>query len=115
MKYAAVISTDTSYGTNEKYYIEGESAADIIFKYGNEHQNIECLARMAYQMGTDKDRAEAVKIEAIMDDCYRNNFNLRKLKQMDIRLSIGRIRCVGAARGNKECEVLFGQFKDELK
>lgn len=106
---AAIIEMDSMYGL-QKFFFQGEGAEDIINGM-TEYQDLYCLSRMARNMGTEEDAEVAERLEDFLYD-----YEIEDFDKFDFPLSIGRIRCLGWAKGEKNCELLKSIHKsDESK
>ena len=96
---AAIIEIDSMYGL-QKFFVLGERAVDLISGM-TKYQDLYCLSRMARNMGTEEDAEVAENLE---DFLYY--YEIRDFNNLDFPLSIGRIRCLGWAKGEKNCQLL---------
>ena len=75
---------------HETREFEGKSPKEIISKF-NRIQDLDCLVRMGPMYGDD-----VSELETFMDKYHSGNLTFEDLKNMDISLSIGTIKCIAA-------------------
>ena len=103
---AAIIEMDSMYGL-QKFFFQGESPEEIIGGM-TKYQDLYCLCRMARNMGTEEDAEVAERLEDFLYD-----YEIEDFDKFDFPLSIGRIRCLGWAKGEKNCELLKSIHESE--
>ena len=69
---------------------EGGSAGEIV-RQMYRFQDFDCLVRMGPQFGDD-----VSELEAFLDKFHSGKLTFEDLKNMNIELSVGTIRCIGA-------------------
>lgn len=85
----------------ERYYFEGETAADVLTQL-NWKQDLRCLARMGWvQELTPEGRAAIDHLWKALDKQREGTLTAEDLGELDIELSIGTLKCLGAAEGNQ--------------
>ena len=84
---------------NEEYIFEGDSASEMLSKFENV-QDLGCLVRM----GRREERSAAGKkaindLEALLDKHYAGELTDADLLSLDIKISIGAIKCLAIVEG----------------
>ena len=103
---AAIIEMNSMYGL-QKFFFQGESAEDIIGGM-TKYQDLYCLCRMAKNMGTEEDAEVAERLEDFLYD-----YEIEDFDKFDFPLSIGRIRCLGWAKGENNCALLKSNHESD--
>ena len=75
---------------HEVHEYEGDSPEEIIFQLYRD-QNLDCLVRMGPMFGED-----VSELEAFIDKFHSGDLTFEDLKNMNITLSIGTIKCTSA-------------------
>ncbi len=91
-----------------KQVVEGESANAIIDAISR-YQDFGCLVTMAKQRESSYTYS---KLKAFVDKYRKRALTMDDIKNLDIGLSIGSIRCHGVAEGDEEIEKLKENAKD---
>ena len=71
---------------------EGDTPADLVREIENA-QDLQCLVQMAGMMGTKKDKKEIGKLIDFLEKYHGNSLTIEDVKNMDIQLSVGRLKC----------------------
>ena len=106
---AAVIEISGMFGT-QKYFFQ-EEEADRIIDDVYEYQDLECLSRMAMEMGDEEDREIGLAIQDFLSD---SGDKIEDYDCFDYSLSVGTVRCLGWAKGEENCALLKSLHKDCL-
>ena len=108
--FAGIFEIDSWMGT-ERHYFEGESPSDLIDQL--EHvQDLSCLVRMGRMEEDKKGQKQIDKLEAFLDKYYSNGLTVEDLRNFNIKISIGWIRCAKVAEGEKAVEELSKEYED---
>ena len=97
---AALFEMESWMGT-EEYIFEGASASEMLSKFENV-QDLGCLVRM----GSREERSAAGKkairdLEALLDKHYSGELTDADLLSLDIKISIGAIKCSAIVEGEE--------------
>ncbi len=71
---------------------EEDSLWDLVSAIERE-QDLQCLAMMAGQMGTKKDKQEIRKLLEFLSKRSNDELTVEDIRNLDINLSVGRIKC----------------------
>ena len=104
---AAIIEMDGMYGL-QRFYFKGDDVSDIMTGL-HHYQDLHCLCRMAPAVGTKEDANIAVSLEEFLFSSY----GIEDFDKFDFPFSIGRIRCVGWAKGENNTAMLKKVFDEE--
>lgn len=97
---AAVIEMNSWIG-QQQYFFEGEKASDILFAFESV-QDLSCLVRMGrMEEGTAEGQKALDTLEVILEKYYDGELTMHDLKEMDIKISIGAIKCLAIAEDEK--------------
>ena len=102
---AATIEFNDSYGLQELFF-QGKEAVDIIVSL-QEYQDLSCLYRMAYAMGTEEDKKVAKELESFLSSPY----GIDDFDKINFPFSIGSIKCTGWAKGEKDVQLLKDLYR----
>lgn len=85
----------------ERYFLEGETAAEVLTQL-NWRQDLRCLARMGWvQELTPEGSAAIDHLWKVLDKQREGTLTVEDLSALDIELSIGTLKCLGAAEGTQ--------------
>ncbi len=84
-----------------KKCFEGNSPCDIIKKV-EKYQDFDCLIRNCSLEGTEEDQKELPKLLAFLEKYYDKSLSIKDIEELNIRLSIGAIKCHKIARTEEE-------------
>ena len=107
--YAAVLEVHGMY--RDKRIYKGRGLGEIISKF-NKVQDLSCLYNMARSMGTDNDAEEAKKLGTLLDKWGRRKLTIDDLKDFEVNLSIGSIRCYDVLEGDDAYDILKERYPD---
>ena len=80
---------------------EGDSPSAII--RGVERvQDLGCLLRMGREEEGEKGQKELTKLEAFLEKYQNGALTMEDISNLDIKLSIGTIKCLGIADGEED-------------
>ena len=80
---------------------EGDTPCAII-RNAEKVQDFDCLLRMGRMEEGQKGQRELSKLEAFLEKYYDNSLTIEDINNLDVKLSIGAIKCLGVAEGEKE-------------
>ena len=98
--FAALFEMESWLGT-EQYIFEGDTASEMLSRFENV-QDLGCLVRM----GQHEERSSAGKraiqaLEDLLDKHYSGSLTNKDLLELDVKISIGAIKCVTIVEGNE--------------
>ena len=93
----------------EQYIITGSSAAALLDGF-EDIQSLECLVRMGRSHENAKGQKELDKLEAILNKRYNGELSSVDLLGLDIKLSLGTIKCVEILVGEDAADRLKAKY-----
>ena len=90
--YVATFRTDNGYVEHE-YTIEGSSLEKIVSRF-QAVQDLDCLVRMGRLMGDTDDEKALDGLENFLIKFYAGKLNLEDLRDFEVNLSAGSIKCL---------------------
>ena len=91
-----------------RFYFKGGDVSEIMSDL-HQYQDLYCLCRMAPAVGTRADANVAVRLEEFLFSSY----SIEDFDKFDFPFSIGRIRCIGWAKGENNTVILKKIFDTE--
>ena len=84
---------------NEQYIFEGDTASEMLSKFENV-QDLGCLARMGRRQEHSAEGKKAIDdLEVLLDKHYAGVLTDDDLLSLDIKISIGAIKCSAIVEG----------------
>lgn len=84
---------------------EGDTPSDVI-RSVEKVQDFNCLLRMGRMEEGKKGQKELSKLEAFLEKYYEGSLRVEDISNLDVKLSIGTIKCLGIAESDEEIEKL---------
>ena len=106
--YAALFEL-TSWMSPEQHIIEGGSAAALLDGFESV-QSLSCLVRMGRNYEDAEGQRMLDKLEAILDQRYNGDLTNEDLLTLDIKISLGTIKCVEIIEGYDASEKLKAKY-----
>lgn len=99
--YAALFEMTSWIGT-EKHVFTGENAIELLDQF-NDVQSLECLVRMGRAQERSKEgKAGIEKLAEILDKHWDGVLTIEDLLTLDIKISLGTIKCCKVVEGDEE-------------
>lgn len=103
--YAALFETESWLGTRQ-YIFEGGSASELLSKFEN-IQNLQCLVHMGLAEETSPAAIKSIsKLSKLLDSHYDGTLTVEELKTLDLKISIGAVKCVTVIEGDDAADQL---------
>lgn len=107
--YAALFEMTSWMGT-EQHIFTGNSASEMLSKF-EDVQSLDCLVRM----GRREERSAAGKkaindLESLLDKHYSGALTNEDLLSLDIKISLGTIKCVVILEGDDAADKLKAEY-----
>ena len=96
---------------HQKYIFKGEDASDILSKF-ERIRDLSCLVRMGRANEGKKGQKQLDKLEKILEKYYSGDLTMDDLKDFDIKISLGAMKCSDIAIGEDEIEVMKNNNQD---
>lgn len=106
--YAAVFELSSWVGT-EQDIVCGSSAVDLLYEY-EKIQRLGCLVYMGRSEEGAKGQKMLDKLEEILKKRDNGDLTIEELLTLDIKISIGAIKCVEIAEGDDAAEQLKAKY-----
>lgn len=85
----------------ERYFFQGETAAEVLTQL-NRVQDLRCLARMGWVQELSAEGSAAIDhLWTMLDKQMDGTLTVQDLSALNIELSIGTLKCLGAAEGKQ--------------
>jgi len=84
---------------------EGKTPLEII-KKAYKYQDFDCLLEQGREFEDEEGQKELDKLEVFINKYHSKQLTMEDIKNLDIKLGIGDIRCVGIAEGDEEINKL---------
>lgn len=98
--FAALFEMESWLGT-EQYIFEGDTASEMLSRFENV-QDLGCLVRMGQHEERSSAGKRAIKaLEDLLDKHYSGSLTNKDLLELDVKISIGAIKCVTIVEGNE--------------
>ena len=98
--FAALFEMESWLGT-KKYIFEGGTASEMLSRF-EEVQDLGCLVRMGQHEERSVAGKRAIKaLEDLLDKHYSGGLTNKDLLELDVRTSIGAIKCITVVEGNE--------------
>ena len=98
--FAALFEIESWLGT-EQYIIEGDTASEMLSRFENV-QDLECLVRMGQNEERSSAGKKAIKaLEYLLDKHYSGSLTYKDLLELDVKISIGAIKCIAIVEGKE--------------
>ena len=98
--FAALFEMESWLGT-EQYIFEGDTASEMLSRFENV-QDLGCLVRMGQHEERSSAGKRAIKaLEDLLDKHYSGSLANKDLLELDVKISIGAIKCVTIVEGNE--------------
>ena len=107
--YAAVFEM-TSWRNPVQYLVQGETPADLLDEF-EQVQSLRCLVRMG--RGVEKKAEGRRALELLEDILYKRDMDMltaEDLLALDIKLSLGDIRCAAVMKGEDAAAKLAAKY-----
>lgn len=108
--YAAVFEMSSWMGL-EQHILKGKTAADLLNGFEN-IQSLSCLVRMGRSQEEANGQKALDKIEEILQKSYDGSLTPEELLTLDVKLSIGTIKCAEILEGADAAEKLKAAYPD---
>lgn len=108
--YAAVFEMSSWMGL-EKHILKGQTASDLLDEFEN-IQSLSCLVRMGKSQERGAARKALEKVEEILEKSYDGSLTPEELLTLDIKISLGTIKCVEILEGDDAFEKLKAAYPD---
>lgn len=102
--YAAVFEMSSWMGP-EQHIVRGSSAAELLYEF-EEIQHLGCLVRMGRSEEGAEGQKMLDKLEEILNKRDSGDLTNEDLLTLDIKISLGTIKCVEIAEGDAAAEQL---------
>ncbi len=106
--YAALFEM-SSWMANEQHVVTGRSASELLRKF-ERIQSLKCLVRMGRSEEDAEGQKMLDKLEAILKKSTRGCLTNEDLLALDIKISLGTIKCVEIAEGDDAAEQLKAKY-----
>ena len=108
--YAALFETKSWMG-EKKHIVKGKDVAGLIDDF-EEVQSLGCLVRMGRGQEGPEGQKQLNKLEDILDKRDNGTITVEELLELDIDLSVGKIKCSVVIEGDDAIEQLKAQYPD---
>ncbi len=107
--YAALFEMTSWMGT-EQYIFTGNTASEMLSRF-EDVQSLECLVRMGRREERSASGKKAINdLEALWDKHYSGALTNDDLLGLDIKISIGSIKCVVILEGDDAADKLKAEY-----
>ena len=107
--FAALFEMESWLGT-EQYIFEGDSASEMLSKF-EAIQDLGCLVRMGRREERSATGKQSINdLEALLDKHYSGTLTNNDLLGLDIKISIGSIKCVAILDGDDAADKLKVEY-----
>ena len=97
--FAALFEMESWLGI-EQYIFEGNTASEMLSQFEN-IQDLGCLVRMGMRKERSSAGKSAIKaLEDLLDKHYSGSLTNNDLLELDVKISIGAIKCVTIVEGS---------------
>ena len=106
--YAALFEMDSMFGRHQ-YIFEGNSPVSVMVEFENE-QSLECLIRHGRYEESAKGQLALDKLEDVYNKYVAGTITMDDIASIDIKISIGAIRCCLVAEGEDAIAAIKAQY-----
>jgi len=107
---AALFEMDSWLG-HQKYIFKGEDASEIFSEF-ERIQNLSCLVRMGRANEDEEGQQQLDVLENMLEKYCSGELTMQDLKEFDVEISLGDMKCSGIAETDEELETLQNDNPD---
>ena len=94
----AAVFEMTSWMGLEQHIVKGKTACDLLAEF-EVVQSLSCLVRMGRREEDMAGQKELDKLEVVLDKYHSGSLTVDELLMLDVKLSIGSVKCVAILEG----------------